>query len=244
MASKSWYSSKKSKPHRGFLKPLELDRTAGVGPDTATPSKQEDMAAPIVSGASSAAVHADGARAHPLTELSQATAATGLVDLRARVTNEATFFYAFQADAAPFRIFHRMTAAIKIDENGAPYLAIADGRADAGSGGETGGWSIRVPDEVEAAASGNRVIVTTIARATGGGQSKFALAYSTAEVGNSGWRWFTAGPEWSMHAMEYAVPPMIKGNGDFVGVLAEPEGKPGVEFCCVAVKVVPKATAE
>jgi hypothetical protein len=134
-----------------------------------------------------------------------------------------------------------MTAAIKMGEDGVEYLALADGALNAQSGGTTGGYSLRVPDEVESAASGNRITVRAIARANGGGESRVALAYSTNEVGNSGWRWFTVGAEWSAIAFEYDVPPMIKGNGDFLGVLAEPSGKPGVDVCCVSVGVAPKA---
>jgi hypothetical protein len=134
-----------------------------------------------------------------------------------------------------------MTSAIKTDEDGVEYLALADGAADAHSAGATEGYSLRVPDEVERAASGNPITVRAIARATGGGKSRVALAYSTHEVGNSGWRWFTVGAGWSAIAFEYGVPTMIKGNGDFIGVLAEPSGKPGVDVCCISVEIARKA---
>ena len=136
-----------------------------------------------------------------------------------------------------------MTAAIKTDEDGVEYLALADGAVDAQSAGPTHGYSLKVPDEVEKAASGNKITVQAIARATTGAESRFALAYSTNEVGNSGWRWFTVGEGWSIIAFEYAVPPMIKGNGDFIGILAGSTGKPGVDVGCVSVAVAPKADA-
>jgi hypothetical protein len=167
-----------------------------------------------------------------------------LSELRAKLARAATYFHSFEPGEKPFSLGRGMIAAVEIDETGATHLTLANGDAKAASSGTTGGYGLRVPDELERAASGRRAIVRAIARAAGGGQARFALAYSTSEVGNSGWRWFAAGPDWSAYAMEFAVPPMIKGNGDYVGILPGPRGEPGVEVSCLSVEVVEAAAAK
>ena len=256
MGWKGWSSGKKSKARRGSVKPKESKdaadpvkpmapvEIAGVGEAIPPPSKTEGTDAVIAAAASTEPASVVGAADNPAgSEISQPPKTPSLMELRAELARDATFFHTFQAGAKPFSIDKGMSAAIATDESGVEYLAIAKGSPEAKPWGVTEGYSIRVPDEVEAAASGNHVVVTTIARSAGGGQSRFAVAYSTNEVGNSGWRWFAVGPEWSLHEMRFVVPPMIKGNGDFVGVLPEPEEKTGVELACVAVKVAPKAAA-
>jgi hypothetical protein len=105
------------------------------------------------------------------------------------------------------------------------------------SSGRTGGYSIRVPDSFETAVSGKRVRVTVVARAAGGGSAEFAVAYSTAEVGNSGWRKQTVGDQFESRAFEWDVPPMINGYGDYVGILA-PAGSNGIDVAAVKVEAL------
>jgi hypothetical protein len=158
--------------------------------------------------------------------------------LRSRTARSAAYFHPFHADSVPFRIAAGMICSNHTDEKtGTGYISLANGKTNAASGGATEGYSIRLPDTIEAAASGHRVSVNVVARAAGSVQSRFALAYSTNEVGNSGWRWQDAGPEWSLFTMEYAVPVMKNGNGDFVGILADTEGRPGTEFCYLSVNM-------
>jgi hypothetical protein len=105
--------------------------------------------------------------------------------------------------------------------------------------GRTGGYSIRVPDSLEAAASGKRVRVTVNARAARGRETaEFSLAYSTNEVGNSNWRKFTVGLQFEPKSFEFDVPPMKNGNGDYVGIL--PANGPGVEVTMLKVEVIPR----
>ena len=131
-----------------------------------------------------------------------------------------------------------MICSSHVGTNGeAGYITLANGNPKALPSGTTGGCSIRLPDQVEAAASGHHITVRIIARASGSDQSHFAVAYSTNEVGNSGWRKFTAGPEWSIHTMEYDVPVMKEGRGDFIGILPDSEGNPGTEFCYFAITI-------
>jgi hypothetical protein len=163
-----------------------------------------------------------------------------LTDLKAELASKAAYFQDFPSDAPPFAIPTGMMAAVKTDETGVEYLALAHGDAAAPPNGSTGGYSVRVPDAVESAASGNRVIVRVTARTAGDGGGRFALAYSTNEVGNSGWRWFTTGPDWATYTLQYDVAPMIMGNGDYIGILPQPAGEFGVDLGCISVEVVRK----
>lgn len=92
---------------------------------------------------------------------------------------------------------------------------------NAGAGGQTGGAFIRVSDAFEDAASGNRIRIEITATGPEGGN--IAVAYSTAEVGNSGWQTLPVGPEPTVTSFEYDVRPMVNGNGDFLGIQPDPE---------------------
>jgi len=66
----------------------------------------------------------------------------------------------------------------------------------------------------EQRASGRTVEVRVVAK---GGP--FAVAYSTADVGNSGWNQFGSSEDWAQFTFTYDVPQLVNGNGDFVGVI-------------------------
>ena len=51
-----------------------------------------------------------------------------------------------------------------------------------------------------------------------------ALAYSTNDLGNSGWRPFALTPEPAEHSFDYTLPPLVHANGDFIGIDPDPEG--------------------
>jgi len=130
-----------------------------------------------------------------------------------------------------------VTSEIQIDGDGRSFLRLSEGSATATAGGKTGGYSIRVPDEFETAASGARIKIGVVARSAGE-PAKFAIAYSTNEVGNSGWRWFDVTAEWAAFEMEYAVPVMKQGLGDFISLLPRPAGEPGIELYVAAATVI------
>jgi len=178
---------------------------------------------------------------NPATTAAQArpdAATANLSALRARIERGAAYAQAFDGAFKPYQIPAGMICLSHADAaTGLAYLRLAEGRADAPSMNQTGGYSVRLPDSIEAAASGRRVAISVIARAAGARHSRFALAYSTNDVGNSGWRWQDAGPDWAIHTMEYDVPAMNNGNGDFLGVLPDVAGQAGVEICCVAVRI-------
>jgi hypothetical protein len=158
--------------------------------------------------------------------------------LRSRIARSAAYFHAFDIGSVPFRIPAGVICSNHTDEKtGTGYISLANGRTGAASTGATEGYSIRLPDAIEAAASGNFVLIEVVARAARSAQSRFALAYSTNEVGNSGWRWQSAGQEWSVFTLEYNVQVMKNGNGDFVGILPDVEGRAGTEFCYLSVSI-------
>ncbi len=185
-----------------------------------------------------AVICASSAHSKPRLHPSEPVKPSELEELRSRIAGSAAYFHAFDAGSVPYRMPTDMICSSHTDEHsGTGYISLANGKSDAASNGPTGGYSIRLPDSLEAAASGRSVSVKVVARAVGGAQSRFALAYSTNEVGNSGWRWQSAGPEWAVFAMKFAVPVMKNGRGDFIGILPDTEGRPGTEFCYLAVEV-------
>src|SRR5208337_2273271 len=74
-------------------------------------------------------------------------------------------------------------ASLVTTTDGRVVLRLAGGDAGAPSNGPTGGYSIRVPDELERAASGRPIRVRVVARATDSAPStRLAVAYSTNDV--------------------------------------------------------------
>ncbi|MFN7056959.1 hypothetical protein [Hyphomonas sp.] len=103
----------------------------------------------------------------------------------------------------------------ELDEGGCVTVSGAlPGRV--ASGGKTAGLSFQVSDAVELAASGNRIRIHLVTSSETAGEAY--LAYSTNEVGNSGWMAFETGPEARVAVFEYDVPPMKQGLGDFIGI--------------------------
>jgi len=122
-----------------------------------------------------------------------------------------------------------------VSSQGKAAVRIAGGAPDATPSGRTAGFSVRVPDELEASASGRRVRVEVVARASTG-SGDFFTAYSTCDVGNSGWQAHTAGVAAEAHVFEWDVPIMDKGNGDFVGILPAPNSS--IEISSIRVEVI------
>lgn len=162
----------------------------------------------------------------------------GVVTKRSWLEKEVAFFFAFSADYKPFFIPTAMSALNGVTKVGVEYLRLSNGDAAIYSDGPTGGYTIRLPDSVKTQASGHHIVIKIVARAANASVSRFALAYSTNEVGNSGWRWFTSTIQWCVYTMEWDVPTMKNGNGDFLGILPDVEGNPGTEFCYLAISVV------
>jgi hypothetical protein len=117
------------------------------------------------------------------------------------------------------------------------FVTLGGGVATAGSGGVIGeSYTVRLPDAFEARASGKKIRMTVLARATAE-PVNFHLAYSTNEVGNSGWNKFEAGEAFAEHSFEWSVPPMKEGRGDFAGVQPPLAGEGQIDLAWIALTI-------
>ena len=84
-----------------------------------------------------------------------------------------------------------------------------------------------VPEEIEQRVGGKTITVTVWAKSAADNPSpSFAVAYSTAAVGNSGWQTFEPGTAVSAHRFDYEVPePKGAPGRDFIGIWADTDGK-------------------
>lgn len=106
---------------------------------------------------------------------------------------------------------------------------------------KTSGASVRLTDKREKSVSGKTVIVSVVARATSPTATGLNVAYSTNEVGNSGWQSLEFSDEFSVQAFTYDVPEMSEGKGDFVGL--SPVSGP-IEIASIGVSTKAKEPAE
>jgi len=86
-------------------------------------------------------------------------------------------------------------------------------------GGQTSGVSVELTNDQEASNANSRLSIKILARAVDAEKVTGRSAYSTNDVGNSGWRNFEFGSQYSEVAYGYVVPPLEKGRGDFIGIL-------------------------
>ena len=89
------------------------------------------------------------------------------------------------------------------------------------SSGRTSGVNIEISEELERAFSGSSITIRVVARASGIASGKLRMAYSTNDVGNSGWKDFELGSDYKLCEFEYQVAPMAQGRGDFLGFITE-----------------------
>lgn len=165
-------------------------------------------------------------------------AAAPLAQMLASLGEGAAYVHVFDGNSRPHAVGKGLNHALV--SNGASRLRLADGDPKASSGGFTQGYSVRLPDEIERAASGRNIVVRWLARSPEAPQARVACAYSTCEVGNSGWRWKGFDAEWSLQSFTFKVAPMVKGNGDFVGFLPAAPGEPAIEIAGFAIDILPE----
>jgi hypothetical protein len=95
----------------------------------------------------------------------------------------------------------------------------------AGPAGSTDGASIEIKQPLATNLAGKRIRVTISARAPDSGSPvPFAAAYSSANVGTSGWIVFTPTKEFDDYAFEYQVPATV-GTAQYVGVWSDISGR-------------------
>lgn len=103
-----------------------------------------------------------------------------------------------------------------VEVEGTRVMEISGVGAAATSGQKTGGVSVRMSDDFENRVSGNTLLVTVRAYSEQAG-ARLGVAYSTNEVGNSGWRDFALTNAPADYQFTYNVPAKQVGGGDFLG---------------------------
>jgi hypothetical protein len=202
----------------------EVPQAVAAAPEPATPSAAPAPDSPVESETETAPTRNPAAAA---------------AQLRSEAAPGAAFTQDFPVELKPHQIAEGLSASHGADaESGLDYLRLANGVGGIPRLSAKGGYRLRLPDAVEAAASGRPISIKVIVRsAEGAANAKFAVIYATNDVGNSGWRRLEAGPEWSARGFDYNVPKMKDGNGDDVGILPDLPGQPGVEICFLAIHI-------
>lgn len=90
------------------------------------------------------------------------------------------------------------------------------------SAGRTAGISFTLPPEIERQASGKTATITIVG--TSEKKTAIQIAYSTNEVGNTGWRTLEVGGASDSQPFTFRVPPAVNYMGDFIGILPDPQG--------------------
>lgn len=110
-------------------------------------------------------------------------------------------------------------------------VVLSGGTAELASGGQTKGAHFALGSRLEEAASGKKVRISVTAQSDEGDAKLFA-AYSTADVGNSGWREWDISNNSGELSFVYDVPPLKNGRNEFLGFYA-----PAGPVTLTAVKV-------
>ncbi|MEL6818585.1 MAG: hypothetical protein AAFP80_08055 [Pseudomonadota bacterium] len=128
-------------------------------------------------------------------------------------------------------------------EEGEKTMVITSSVDSPMNAGRTGGVSVTLPAEIEAAASGRTIEIKINAQQPVDNPSdQFAVAYSTAAVGNSGWRRFNLGVEPEDFSFDYDVPnhpDNLNGQADYLGIWADTSGSGrGVQINDLTIRLV------
>lgn len=115
-----------------------------------------------------------------------------------------------------------------LDQDGDAYVGASAGLfthtagGDPVSSGDTGGAFLRIPKEIALGYGGRQIRVTVYAKQpASSAAAEFAVAYSTADTGNSGWIRFTPTTSWAPYSFVVSVPAPGAGNDGFVGIWAD-----------------------
>lgn len=107
---------------------------------------------------------------------------------------------------------------------GGATVAQISGVPDAAlSAGLTDGVSIKLPEGVEQQASGARVQIVVRASSSSD-DGLLGVAYSTNDVGNSGWQRFRLSTRPRDYVFTYSAPLLQEGGGDYIGFRSYGDG--------------------
>ena len=85
------------------------------------------------------------------------------------------------------------------------------------SAGSTSGAAFVLGDEMERQISGHEIVVKVLAK--GEADASMAVAYSTNEVGNSGWKSFDLTTEFAEYTFPYSVTSLVNGRNDYIAII-------------------------
>jgi len=112
--------------------------------------------------------------------------------------------------------------AAEVSETG--ELALSGTSESRGAGGRTAGIAVPIEAELEALFSGQTVIIKVTARSAADSPQVAGITYSTAGVGNSGWKEAVFDSNATTFSFEYGVAPMSEGNNDYIGIYPDWDG--------------------
>ena len=116
------------------------------------------------------------------------------------------------------------------------FVTIAGTSESRVSGGRTSGAYIEISGDAEQALAGRLIEIVLVARSAEG--SALEAAYSTNDVGNSGWIALTLNPSFTTAAFTYRTQPMNAGGNDYLGFIAQ---NGPVDIAAIAVRPVAEA---
>ena len=124
---------------------------------------------------------------------------------------------------------HTLTRETSEVFSGSSSARIVTATQSSSAAGTTGAVYFAIPEEIALSFGGRKILITCYAKAaTSSGASSFQIAYSTNEVGNSGFSSFTPTTSWQVFAFTYDVPDPVNGGTDFIGI--QGDGSSGVLY--------------
>lgn len=146
------------------------------------------------------------------------------------LAEQSLFFATSPFDPDRFSVPEGLT--FELNDQGAIVLPV--GPENPSAGGQTEAIAVRLPGIVEQKASGKNVKVTLLTRALNADTGLARAAYSTRDVGSSGWIELNSSSKPTIASFTYDVPVIKNGNGDYLGLHA-PNGGIVVEGISVSV---------
>lgn len=88
--------------------------------------------------------------------------------------------------------------------------------------GTTNAHYLVIDSEQEESLSGKPIRISVSAKQpTENAATAFAIAYSTNDTGNSGWRSFRTTADWQDYSFTFTVPKLKEGNDDYLGIAGD-----------------------
>jgi hypothetical protein len=121
-------------------------------------------------------------------------------------------------------VVHNGTKVLSTDNFSGTYAYYLTGAVGnvANSVGNGTSFYLTIPEDLALSFVGNTVVFSIYAKApTTNPSAEFAIAYSTNEVGNSGFTNHTPTSDWNKYSLEYIVPEPATGGADYIIIVAD-----------------------